>query len=144
VRLECRGIGVDFGVPSGDRVDAAGEGGDVVHAVDVAAEQIEAERAYADAGKLLDFFIGTVGRKLRDADPAGAELGQDVHQIGLIEGLERTRDDGAAGDAQRLGLGQVVGEPEIRRRIALVGDDRKAVVDDVAMAVEQATRHDPS
>src|SRR6185369_5234895 len=41
VGLERGGIGIDFGMPSGDRVDAAGEGGDILHIVDVAPEQVE-------------------------------------------------------------------------------------------------------
>ena len=62
--LERRGISVDFGMPAGDRMDAAGEGGDIVDAVDVAPEQVEPDRPHADAGKPLDLFVGAVGWKL--------------------------------------------------------------------------------
>src|SRR5262249_12525738 len=71
-------------------------------------------------------------------DPAGAELAERVHQIGLIVGLERAGYHRTGGDAERLHLRQIILQREVRWRIALVGHDREAVIDDVAMAVEQA------
>ena len=54
-------------------------------------------------------------------------------------------DDGAALNPERVRRGAVVREREGRRRIALVGDQRKAMVDDVEVAVEQppTTAHRP-
>jgi hypothetical protein len=62
---------------------------------------------------------------------------QDVHQIGLVVGLERARHHGAGDDAQWLGLRQIILEWKVRRRIALVGHDRETMIDDVAVTVEQ-------
>ena len=52
--------------------------------------------------------------------------------------LERTRDDCAAGDVEAGGRGAVVVDGERVRDVALVGDERKARVDDVEVAVEDS------
>jgi hypothetical protein len=90
--------------------------------------------------ELGDFGVGMVVRNLRDADPTGAEPRQDVHQIGLVVGLERARHHRTGDDAQRLDLSEIIFERKVRRRVALVRHDREAVIDDVAMAVEQPPR----
>jgi len=114
-----------------------GQSHDVVHAVDAASEHVEAHRAHTKFAELGDFGVGMVVRNLRDADPTGAEPRQDVHQIGLVVGLERARHHRTGDDAQRLDLSEIIFERKVRRRVALVRHDREAVIDDVAMAVEQ-------
>jgi hypothetical protein len=88
MRPERRGIGIDFGVPARDRVDAGCQCCDVIDAVDPAAEQIEAHGAHAERIEFGDLRVRAIVRDLRHADPAGTELRQDVHKVGLIVGLE--------------------------------------------------------
>jgi hypothetical protein len=139
MRLERRRIGVDLGVPSGERVDATRERDHVVHAVDLPAPHVEADRAHADAVEPDDLAVGHIGGELRHADPTHAQPGQGVDQVGLIVGLEGPGHDRAADDPQRLGERPVIGQRELGRRVALVGHDRKAAVDDMQVAVEQTT-----
>ena len=53
-------------------------------------------------------------------------------------GLEGASDDGSAGDVEARGRGAVVVDGERVRDVALVGDERKAWVDDVEVAVEDS------
>ena len=77
-------------------------------------------------------------RDLRHANPAHAELRQGVLQVGLVVGLERPGHHRARHHAERPGLREIGLQREVRRRVALVRDDREAMVDDMAVAVEQA------
>ena len=81
--------------------------------------------------------VRTVLRNLRDPGPARSQRREGGEKVALIECLERARDDGAALNPERFCRGTVVRKREGRRRIALVGDQRKTMVDDVEVAVEQ-------
>jgi hypothetical protein len=95
-----------LGVPAGDGVGAGGEGDDVIDAVDPATEDVEAHRPHAEGVEAQDFGIGHVVGQLGDADPVGAEAGEDVGEVGLVVGLEGAGDDGAGGDAEGAGHGR--------------------------------------
>jgi len=95
------------------------------------------ERQFAAAaGEPLDLLRLAVGRDLTDANEAEAEAGQGRRQIALIEALKGCGNDGAANDSQRPRSGQVVGDREGRRQVALVFHQRKGRIDDMQMRVE--------
>ena len=52
--------------------------------------------------------------------------------------MKRTRHDGAAFNMQQRRAGAVHIERKRRRGVALIRDDRKTMVNDVAVAIEQA------
>ena len=89
-------VGVDLGVPAGERVHAAGEPG----VQRPAAVQVEAHRAHAGRVQGQDLGVGDVRRELGDADEAGAEPRQRVEEPALVDALERAGHHGAARDRE--------------------------------------------
>lgn len=101
-----------------------------------AALQVEAHGAHAGLIEREDVPVRCAGGQLCDADEGRAEPAQCVDQVALVEALERSRHDGAAGDAQWCGARKVVIDRERGGQEALVRRQREAGRDDVQVCVE--------
>ena len=75
--------------------------------------------------------------QLRDAGIARPELRQGVAQVALVESLEGAADHRTAEKLLARQARAVIGTSEGLGEKALVGDQRKARVDDVEMGVEK-------
>ncbi|MFE9243819.1 hypothetical protein [Nocardiopsis sp. NPDC006938] len=64
--------------------------------------RVEPQGAHPVVGEFDDALVGGVVRDLGDADESGAQLPQRVEQAPLVEPLERTGDDRAAHDPERV------------------------------------------
>ena len=59
-----------------------------------------------------------------------------IDQVGLVKGLKRARDDCPARERKALGAGKVIFTGEFIRKEAFVRNQRKPLVDNVEMAIE--------
>ena len=133
---EVPGIDVELDMPAGKFEDPLGQGLQVLDFLRAAPFQVEADRPDPQAVQSQHLGVRDAGRQLGDSDKGRSQRGQGIDQVLLVQGLEGTGDHRAAGQLQVGGALQVVSAGEVFREVAVVGNQRKASVDDVEMAVE--------
>jgi transposase len=136
---QVAGVDVQLDVHAGHIVDTAGQGVEMLQARGPTAAQVEPDGAHTPLGQVNDLLVRKVVRDLGDPDEARTQLRESVQQVGLVEALERSRDDGAADDTQYGGAIPVLRDGELLGQVAVVLEQRETAVDHVEMGVEERT-----